>query len=426
MSTIDNKKKIIINSSFFSPTKSKTLKAKSPKLAASIINPNILKKTLINKIKQHKHKEELQKSSLLSQSNTKRDNDDIGLFTDEFKESIHYLDALSKQKKSNSVSHAGRDRDTMTKNKTLKNPYLHVNLELPEELRAPLCPSELKFTDNNVSSGIKLKTQAIQQIQQIQQDVPYGCLKNGNKPTYRNWQTTTQKNSSNYDMINNRIGSNEIETKQHKLTERERKLEMIREKLKFHQQMLKKEKESESDLCNDYNNSNSRSNSRSNSNNQMICDIDLSTQTPQLNCSRLSDIVRPSLLLPKSTSTLGNDTSMSIKTPLSEFVEDMKKEPKVMIKKTIKRKYTLGKSAIHKRVGILIKDNQTRKKIIIAQKEMKKKPVNEIKNYLKEHGLIKDGTNASNDILRKIYESSLLSGDIYNNNTEILLHNYVN
>ena len=425
MSTIDNKKKIIINPSFFSPSKSKTLKTKSPKLAASIINPNILKKTLINKIKQHKHKEELQKSSLLSQSNTKRDNDDIGLFTDEFKESIHYLDALSKQKKSNNASHAGRDRDrdTLTKNKTLKNPYLHVNLELPDELRTPLCPSELKFTDNNVSSGIKLKTHSIQQIQQIQQDVPYGCLKNGNKPTYRNWQTTTQKNSSNYDMINNRIGNNNgIETKQHKLTERERKLEMIREKLKFHQQMLKKEKESESALCNDYSNSNRNSN-----NNQMICGIDLSsTQTPQLICSRPSDIIRPSLLLPKSTDMTGNDISMSIKTPLSEFVEDMKTEPKVMIKKTIKRKYTLGKSAIHKRVGILIKDNQTRKKIIVAQKEMKKKPVNEIKNYLKEHGLIKDGTNATNDILRKIYESSLLSGDIYNNNTEILLHNYVN
>jgi len=403
MSTIDNKKKIIINSSFFSPTKSKTLKAKSPKLTTSIINPNILKKTLINKIKQHKHKEELQKSSLLSQQITKNDNNDIGLFTDEFKESIHYLDALSKQKKSNKLSRDGGD--TTIKNKTLKNPYLHVNLELPEELKTPLCSSELKYTDNDISN-IKLKTQT------IQQDVPYGCLKNGNKPTYRNWQTTTQKNILNHDAIKNTMIDNNIENKQYKMTEREKKLEMIREKLKFHQQMLKKEKESESNLYN--------------KDKPMVCDIDLSNQLPQIHCSDQMHIVNQNISLPKSIVTLENNNIISNKTPLSEFIEDIKNEPKVMIKKTIKRKYTLGKSHINKRVGILIKDNQTRKKIIIAQKEMKKKPVNEIKNYLKEHGLIKVGTNAPNDVIRKIYESSLLAGDINNNNSEILLHNFVN
>lgn len=403
MSTIDNKKKIIINSSFFSPTKSKTLKAKSPKLTTSIINPNILKKTLINKIKQHKHKEELQKGSLLSQPITKNDNDDIGLFTDEFKESIHYLDALSKQKKSNKLSRDGGD--TSIKNKTLKNPYLHVNLELPEELKTPLCSSELKYTDNDISN-IKLKAQT------IQQDVPYGCLKNGNKPTYRNWQTTTQKNILNHDAIKNTMIDNNIENKQYKMTEREKKLEMIREKLKFHQQMLKKEKESESNLYN--------------KDKPMVCDVDLSNQMPQIHCLDQMHIVNQNISLPKSIVTLENNNIISNKTPLSEFIEDIKNEPKVMIKKTIKRKYTLGKSPINKRVGILIKDNQTRKKIIIAQKEMKKKPVNEIKNYLKEHGLIKVGTNAPNDVIRKIYESSLLAGDINNNNSETLLHNFVN
>ena len=75
-------------------------------------------------------------------------------------------------------------------------------------------------------------------------------------------------------------------------------------------------------------------------------------------------------------------------------------------------------------VGVLVKSKQTRKKIKNEVNKLRKKSIQEVKNYLRKHNLIKIGSNAPDHIFRSIYENAYLSGDVENKNPEILLHNW--
>ena len=417
-------KTISINPSLFSigsvKTKKNREKTIKPKPIKPLINPNILKNKLLKRIKEHKQRE----TQGMDAKNTnvkpepeiyvKTDN-----FSDEFSDSINYLQTLSKQKKINdektNYEKQKQKRREALERKTLKNhqssgslssgslssgslssgslssgslssgnlssgslssgrlSQQHINIDLPEELAI-----NMNMTHNQANMNpMVLNKYTIDNI-------PYGVLKGGIKPTYRDWSKTQRNN-----MITNPNTSLSIQgggvTKQK--IERETRLQSLREKLK---------------------------NKQAEENNKKLAEPIQSIQPIQPNIT--SEVqVKENFPTPQIEILNAN--------PLENSNEQIIATKKTT-KRTIKRKYTLGKSKIKKAVGVLIKDRGTRKKIINAQKDLKKRPINDIKNYLREHNLIKVGSNAPNDVIRKLYESAMLAGEITNSNSETLLHNF--
>jgi hypothetical protein len=413
-------KTISINTSYFTLGGSKTKKNKEKKekpVIKPLINPNILKNKFLKRIKEHKQQEI---HNLENNKNVKENANIIPSFTDEFSDSINYLQTLSKQKKINdektNYEKQKRKRKEDLERKTLKNYnesiqnsiQNQINIDLPEELKL-----EMYTQPNNLLVLNKPE----------KDNVPYGILKGGMKPTYRNWSKTQRNNivvnpNSALTIQDNKMSKEKIE--------RELRLQSLREKLKNKQQeeLLKKSASINPSINPIINPSinpiiNPSINPSINPTINPIINPSINpsinpTINPSINPS-INPIIEPDITIEKPiiTEPMNNP----------DFKENIIAIKKIT-KKTIKRKYTLGKSKIKKAVGVLVKDRGTRKQIINAQRDLKKKNINDVKSYLRDHNLIKVGSNAPNDVIRKIYESAMLSGEITNSNSETLLHNF--
>lgn len=379
-------KTISINPALFSIGSSKSKKNKEKKKQTKttpLISPNVLKNKLLKRIKEHKIREtennvNNQKKLPTQKEETNRNSEveklNLSTFSDEFSDSINYLQTLSKQKKINDEKanyerqkikkKEQLERQTVKNYKSMNQPNIenNINLELPDELISkPLIP-----VNNTPSTGtpIHLSTDS----------VPYGIMKGGTKPTYRDWRKTQR----NYDVSN---PSSTLTIQGNYLTkennEREKRLTNLREKLKQKQQ-----EDAKSEILIQ----------------PVKIEQNVETKLPEPN--------KENIVLPPPVNR--ND------------IIGIKK----ITTKTIKKKYTLGKNKNKKYVSILVKDRGTRKLILNAQKDLKNKSINQVKEYLREHNFIKIGSNAPNDVLRKLYESAMLAGEITNSSSEILLHNF--
>lgn len=115
---------------------------------------------------------------------------------------------------------------------------------------------------------------------------------------------------------------------------------------------------------------------------------------------------------------------------LNELNGEVKDKPqlkkKKFKKKTTRKKYKCGKSKTKKIISILIKGPDTKDKINKEKNQLNITPLREIKKYLYDRSFIKFGSNAPDDVIRTMYESCVLSGDIKNDNSEMIIHNYFN
>jgi hypothetical protein len=368
-------KKIIVNfDNIKQPKQNKTRKNLVP-----AISPNHLKNELLQKIKHHKTNN--------SKTIVGEKKDD---YTDEFCKSIDYLNNV-KEKMNNTTTRKNVPTTSTNSFNNAVNKY--VQLELPDELeiKIPTPVEQVKIQEPlqprpqvqpqvqpqvrpQVQPPVRPRPQLQPQhsttskIYNVDKEVPHGCLKNGIKPCYRNWKSIqTRKNP---------ICEN------NNLTTREETLQKIKQKMAEHKMGEPTESQNIKFHINETLNNNN------NNNNSIIENNNL--------------------------------------TPISNNPIPPPPPNKVFIKKTTIKKHELGKSSKYRKVGVLIKSKSTRKQITDAKKELSKLSIHEMKNQLQKQGLFKSGSTAPNDVIKQMYESSILAGEIKNTNYNVLYHNFLN
>ena len=89
-----------------------------------------------------------------------------------------------------------------------------------------------------------------------------------------------------------------------------------------------------------------------------------------------------------------------------------------------KKAILVGKSKKSKTVHVLIPCHKTRKLRTEIQETHKKTNLTTVKNYLKNHKLMKVGSTAPTNLIREMYENAKCYGDIVNENKQNLLYNF--
>lgn len=103
------------------------------------------------------------------------------------------------------------------------------------------------------------------------------------------------------------------------------------------------------------------------------------------------------------------------------------KPKKMKRKKTLRRTYKIGRSSVSPTVSVLVSNKTLRNRITTKSQLLKQTPIQDVKKYLIKHGVIRVGSITPNDVLRKMYESMVLvCGEIKNHNPDTLLYNYIN
>ena len=359
-------KKITLDPKYLSLSgrdKTKKTKTAKPKkiMSKPNHNPRTLRKKLIEKIKNYQQKYEVDELQPPVKETS---------FDDEFSTSLDFLQELSNKKKKkgmrknntnvsktsqeNSVDKIVSQVKNISKDATSNNitsssnstvistsaptESQHTESQHTESQHSPVITLSTKINDNQNRSTVKCK------------QPEYSCLKNGSRPTFREWKRMTQRNDTTHaDPTNIKINIPSDNQMQQTPSQIERSSQLNKLKSDF-----KETNKLKSEIQN--------------------------TTTPKKRC--------------------------------------------IAHKKIRTVKYKLGKTG--KGVSVLVKNTNTRRRIKHEISLLQKKPISEVKQYLRDKNLLKVGSDAPNDVLRKMYEQAILSGELNNNNDDTLMHNFIN
>jgi len=342
-----DKKTISINPKLFEVNKAGKGGKSEKKKPHGVIKPNTLKRQLMQKIKNHK-KEKSNKHQEIEKGTEKENVKEIATEESEFNSAMKDLSNIVKNHKKTmkkpkmpptGVPPLLQNNSSTVPPPATNNPVIHINLpsSLNEKLSNP--PPAIQ---QKISNDTATKTTSENNV-----PPPYGCLKNGRKPTYKTWKNTGHQkpdNSANKITIVDTEPMESNEKNVGSFTYRQKRLEEIKRKLKA------KEEDKQQRRTN------------------------------------------------------------------------MGHTPK-KLKRTIKNTYTLGKKG--KSVKVLIKNSHTRKNNQIEKNIIGQTDIKDMKLYLKNQGLMATGSTAPADVMREIFVSSKLAGDIENKNSDILINNYL-
>jgi len=211
----------------------------------------------------------------------------------------------------------------------------------------------------------------------------WGCMKNGSLPTYRSWKNVTQKKPTSHDQTPSAM---------------------------FHMPSV---------------------DSRSNGSIQPANTVYNEPTKPfQISPTEISHSTSPSTMdrSPHPRSIDDRKQEMRALAMAVSASSDTYNPPNRYLKqkRTVRRKYTLGKSKTQPKISVLISNRTIRNNVMTKTQSFKQVHIDEIKRFLVKRGFIRVGSSAPNDVLRKMYETaSLMCGEIDNHNPDNLLYNYL-
>jgi hypothetical protein len=378
----------------------------------ALLRPSTVKKNLLEKIKDYKRRNE--ETAATDQPQPKMTDTDLA---SQFKTSSNYLEQLMHRKKEGrkAKSPTGRVPATMpatmpimtmpmpamTMPATMTMPMPAMTMPMPATMTMPMpamteisleLPPELQINPISAWSSEPLLVPTMPAMPpatatatampaiapaQIKNDVPYGCLRNGNKPTYRTYHRKMQPQQVNH--------------------------------------------------ATHHNNNNNHNHNNHNHNHTMK--LPFVATTPHAPIAPDLDATETAIIQERQRKLreLQEKAATAVTTATAETTPPPQPEhTKIRIKQTITKKYKLGRSPGCNVVGVLIKNNETRRQVQQECGLLKRESIIEVRKYLHDHGLLKVGSDAPPDVLRNMYESAKLTGDVNNVNKNVILHNFMN